>query len=111
MPKCLRFLFNHWPGCYCQACGQCAYRASYRFPARFYNSCEACLTCPGSRLLWTDERYELSPNPAPSMVYFRMSRWYRFRYWLGCVVTYIGGVWIHPKDEAYAKKAKEPVGV
>jgi hypothetical protein len=107
MKKFLGFFSFNWPSCYCRSCGQCTHRARYRFHARFYNSCETCLTCPESKALWDIDAY----NSVRSSAHFRMNWRYLFRYRLGSTLTYIAGAWIHPKDADYIEKAKETVGV
>jgi len=83
------------PKCYCWACGQCTHDAKFRFYKRYQNSCEACLTCENAgRALW--DPWPNNSNEGQS-VHYEMSRWYKFRYALGNVVSYIGAV-IQPKD-------------
>jgi hypothetical protein len=85
------------PSCYCHACGQCSHVATYRFPARLLNSCEACLVCDGSRYLWGD-RY--GDGQVPSSAHFRMGLWYRLRAALS-VCVHLVACRIDPNSKDY----------
>jgi len=89
-------------GCYCHECGQCTHVGTYRFPARYLNSCENCLTCPNSgRLLWGDY-YGVEKSSAN----FRIGRWYKFRTLLSYSVHGLA-CRIDPNDGA-ARKLSRP---
>jgi len=94
--KGLNWLKLWLPGCYCHECGQCTHFGSFRFPARFITSCVACLTCSNSqRVLYEDWRN--GPMDSRS---FRMTRWYKCQYWMGCFIQWVGAHFI-PKDSDY----------
>jgi hypothetical protein len=104
-----KWLKGWLPGCYCHTCGQCSHYAIYRFPGRYHNSCEACLTCPSS------EHHLWKPHETPAFVgagasgYFRMSAWYRARYWAECFIGYLNHKYVGPKDENYPVDGQGPV--
>lgn len=91
-----RWFALYLPGCYCQVCEQCTQKASWRFYARYLNSCTACLTCESSsRHLWNPGQY--GNRHDPGSVNFEMTPWYKVRYALGNFVGYLGAK-IHSRD-------------
>ena len=99
-----RRFFGMWePSCYCHSCEMCAHRATWRFPFRFHNSCDTCLTCPGSEYLYAPWDSSHVPRPLPenwgSTARVKITTIYRIRSFVGGFLHYAVAVLIDPKDE------------